>query len=407
MPHLRTPSYRRHKATGQAVVTLNGRDHYLGKHGTAASRREYDRLIGEWLARGRQLPSTRESDALTVTELIRAYWRHVKAYYLKNGRPTSEQAGIRLALRPLKRMYGHTPARDFGPLSLKAVRDVMVREDWSRGFVNKQVGRLKRVFRWAVENELVPSTTYQGLQAVVGLRRGRSEARETEPVTPVADEHVEAIRPFVSSQVWAMIELQRLTGMRPGEVVSMCGCDVDTTGKLWVYRPGSHKTQHHGKTRTIYLGPRAQKIVQAFLTPDLSAYLFSAREGDSEHRAIRRAMRQTPLSCGNRPGTNRKRRPKRKPRNHYTVDSYRRAITRACDEADAAAKRERNLPADAPRVVPKWHPHQLRHSCATRLRKEYGIEAARVVLGHASSAVTEVYAATDQGKAREIMAKIG
>jgi hypothetical protein len=43
----RTPSYRLHRASGQAVVTLNGRDVYLGLHGTQASRDAYDRAIAE------------------------------------------------------------------------------------------------------------------------------------------------------------------------------------------------------------------------------------------------------------------------------------------------------------------------------------------------------------------------
>jgi len=47
------PKYRKHRATGQAVVTLSGRYFYLGPHGTRASRLEYDRLIGEWLQNGR------------------------------------------------------------------------------------------------------------------------------------------------------------------------------------------------------------------------------------------------------------------------------------------------------------------------------------------------------------------
>ena len=61
------PKYRKHKATGQAVVTLNGRDFYLGPHGTAASKLEFDRLIGEWLAKGR---SVRKSRAM-LTEVRR------------------------------------------------------------------------------------------------------------------------------------------------------------------------------------------------------------------------------------------------------------------------------------------------------------------------------------------------
>jgi hypothetical protein len=57
MPKLnhRLPSYRKHKPSGQAVVTLDGKDHYLGPHGSKASLQEYDRLVGEWQANGRCL----------------------------------------------------------------------------------------------------------------------------------------------------------------------------------------------------------------------------------------------------------------------------------------------------------------------------------------------------------------
>ena len=34
-----TPKYRRHKASGNAVVTLDGQDHYLGRYGSKAIRR--------------------------------------------------------------------------------------------------------------------------------------------------------------------------------------------------------------------------------------------------------------------------------------------------------------------------------------------------------------------------------
>ena len=62
---------------------------------------------------------------------------------------------------------------------------------------------------------------------------------------------------------------------------------------------------------------------------------------------------------------------------------------------------------DPAKHIPHWHPHQLRHNAATRLRKEYGIEAARVVLGHRSAAITEVYAEIDHAKAAEIMLRVG
>ena len=88
-PHPRTPSYRLHKPTGQAVVTLDGRDVYLGQVRLAASQAEYDRLIAEWLANGRQHAPAADA---TIVELMVAYLQHVDAYYVKDGKPTSRRA---------------------------------------------------------------------------------------------------------------------------------------------------------------------------------------------------------------------------------------------------------------------------------------------------------------------------
>ena len=62
---------------------------------------------------------------------------------------------------------------------------------------------------------------------------------------------------------------------------------------------------------------------------------------------------------------------------------------------------------DGERLVPRWSPHKLRHCCATRLRREFGLDTARAVLGHTSPAVTEIYAELDERKASLAMAEIG
>lgn len=82
MPKLNTrnPKYQKHRASGQAVVTIEGRDIYLGPHGTAASRREYDRIIGAWLANGRRASASGATD-LSLVEVIAAYWKHCGTYY--------------------------------------------------------------------------------------------------------------------------------------------------------------------------------------------------------------------------------------------------------------------------------------------------------------------------------------
>jgi hypothetical protein len=99
------PTYRRHKSTGQAVVTLDGRDFYVGKYKSKKSRDEYDRLVGQWQANGRRLPAALRPTGgeISVVELIDAYWQHAKQYYVKDGRPTSEQYCFRSATRPPER----------------------------------------------------------------------------------------------------------------------------------------------------------------------------------------------------------------------------------------------------------------------------------------------------------------
>ena len=124
------------------------------------------------------------------------------------------------------------------------------------------------MFRWGAENEIVPGAVVRDIDNVAGLRKGRTTARETAPVKPVAEGHVEAIEPFVSRQVWAMIRLQRLTGMRPGEARIMRACDIEMDGDVWEYRPHEHKTEHHDIERTVYLGLDAQAIVREFLKPN-------------------------------------------------------------------------------------------------------------------------------------------
>jgi len=433
MPRLTTkiPKYRLHKGSGQAVVTIDGRDVYLGKHGSPESKAKYNQVVAEWQLNGRALPAA-HSREVTVNEVILAYLNHVKHYYVKDGRPTSSQHEIRASLQPFHELYGANSVSEIGPLALKTLREHLItRGSWTRPTINRGIGMIKRMFKWAAENELVSAEVYHRLQTVSGLRKGRSEARESEPVKPVSEEHIEAVNPYVSRQIWAMIQLQLLTGMRPGEVVAMRTRDIDTSGKIWIYTPESHKTEHHGKHRAIHLGPKSQTVLQPFLKHELDAFIFSPADAEQERQAQRHNNRQTPLSCGNKPGSNRKKKqPKRKPQTHYTVASYRRAIERACEHAFPppnhlqprilrSGKREskkafhaRLTPEEKKKITDwkrehRWHPNQLRHTAATRLRKEFGIEAARVILGHSSATITEVYAELDHAKAASIMESVG
>ena len=397
----RLPSYRLHKPTGLAVVTLAGRDIYLGRHDTSESRAEYNRLCAEWLATGRR-PMVVDAGSgadLSVNEMLLAYLQYAESYYVKNGKPTTEPVNIGLALRPIRELYGHTLAREFGPLRLKTVRQAMINGGLCRTEINKRIRHVVRSFKWAVGEEMVPASLHHGLQAVSGLRRGQSNVRESVPVKPVPDSFVDAIKPHVSRQVWAMVELQRLTGMRPGEVCQIRTCDIAMSGSTWLYVPESHKTEHHGKVRQIPLGPRAREVVQPWLRTELTAYLFSPAEAETERRYEQRANRKTPVQPSQR--NRRRRKPRKAPGEKYTVDSYRRAI-------EYGIKSANDVPGNGgDRAIPHWHPHQIRHSAATRLRKEFDLDTARAVLGHSSLAITEGYAERDISIAVQAMEKIG
>jgi integrase len=245
------------------------------------------------------------------------------------------------------------------------------------------------------------------LQAVAGLRAGRCNVQESEPVKPVPQAYVDAAMPFLTAPVAAMVELQLLSAMRPGEAIRMRGRDLDTTGRIWLYKPARHKTAYRGHERTIYLGPRAQSIVKRFLKADLESPLFSPKDAFEAHLAARRAARKTPMTPSQR-ARKRKSRPKRAPKDHYTLHSYCRSIKNGIDKANEKAKKEAEAAGCEPSApIPDWHPHQLRHTAATLLRKDFGLDTARCVLGHRSAAVTEVYAELDHDKAIQVIAKVG
>jgi integrase len=201
--------------------------------------------------------------------------------------------------------------------------------------------------------------------------------------------------------------------------------DIDRSAEIWTYTPSSHKTAHHGHARHIFIGPKAQLVLLPFLRLDPLAYCFSPKEAEQERREVLHAKRKTPLSYGNTIGTNRKRRPKRQPQSRYDVGSYRRAVANACelsfqpppplsrrDGESARAWKLRLSPEQRVELrkwnhAHDWHPHQLRHSAATEIRKRFGIEAAQHVLGHATLNVTEIYAEKNSETARQIAAAIG
>lgn len=448
------PKYRRHKASGQAVVTLSGRDHYLGPWKSKTSILMYDRAVAEWLARGRE-PAASAAN-MTVDDLLGRYWRFAKSYYRKNGEPTGEVSNIRYALRPLRALYSDLPVKEFGPLQLKAVRQKMIETGLSRPVINSRIFKILRVFKWGVAEGLLPADIHNALRTVESLKLHHTEAPEPEPIKPVADAVLDATLPHLPLVVADMVRFQRLTGCRPSEVCLLRPGDIDRCTEVWQYRPARHKMQHKDRDRVIFIGPKAQAVLLPYLLRDGHAFCFSPFESERQRKVELRARRKTKVQPSQRDRSNPN--AKRKPRDHYDRCTYLTAVHRGCDKAfgevqgpvsfgelarlakqgriDARdmvrrstkgrwkrAKSVRGLwdseanpavPAEPLQdewyfksAIPRWAPNQLRHSAATEIRSRFGLEVAQILLGHARADVTQVYAERDMARATAIVREVG
>lgn len=435
MPRSRkpTPSYLPHNQSGRgrAVWTdpagVRHQQLLPGPFDSPESRTAFARLQLE-LETAPYRPRPADPDGITVNELLAAYKDFAEGHYsAPDGTPTGEAGHMKVVSRHVRALYGDTPAAEFGPLALKAVRQRFVNAGWCRRTVNQQTERVRRIFKWGASEELVPAAVFHALATVAGLQRGRTTAREPEPVVPVGGPTVDATLPFLNRHVRGLVEFQRLTGCRPGEACRVRRADIDAGGAVWLYRPPHHKTAWRGKVRVIAIGPKAQALLREFFTPDLGDYLFSPRRAVEEIRARRAANRKTPRypSHEKRNAAKRKAKPRRAPDERYNQRSYFVALTRACDRAfpppvDLAQREGESRARWWGRLTPgqrsdvaawrkahRWHPNQLRHSYATMVRREHGLEAAQVLLGHIKADVTQIYAERNEALAVGVAAKIG
>jgi integrase len=427
-PRNSVPTYRQHRQSGQAMVRLNlgngkTRDVLLGRHDSPESIKEYERVVAEIRAGATAAAIVGEKDT-TVAELLVMFFEHAANHYRQaDGTAGTEVASFKQSVRDLLHLYPHTPATEIGPRALKAVRQAMIERQWCRRQINGRIGRIRRVFKWAVSEELVPVEVYQSLCTVAGLQEGRSAAVEREAVKPVAEATVEETLPVLNRHVRGLIQFQRLTGCRPGEACRIRRRDIDQAGPVWIYRPATHKTAWRGKARAIVLGPQAQELVKAFFTDDDRDYVFSPRRMTEDRRLAMRAKRTTPVQPSQVDRAAPK--PKRPPGERYNPRSYAEAVAEACEklhpvpEHIARMKGEKGkewharLTADqraelkAWRRRWRWSPNQLRHTFATTIRERFGLEAAQVLLGHARADVTQVYAERDMNLALKVAAEVG
>jgi integrase len=238
------PSYLEHKQSGRARAVwtdAHGERHFRmlpGAFNSAESRTAFAQLQLELEASPAAVNAGPARNGLTVAELLVAYLDHAEQHYRgPDGKPTSEIGEVKVVIRAVRELYAETPAVEFGPLALKAARQKWVDEKRTRTECNRRVRMVKRIFKWAVSEELVPSAVYQALATVAGLTKGRTTAHETDPVGPVEVAVIEATLPFLNRFVAGLVQFQRLTGCRPGEACAVRRCDIDTGGPVWLYEP--------------------------------------------------------------------------------------------------------------------------------------------------------------------------
>lgn len=394
-PKAKAPA-RRYHLSGQSVVTIDGRDFYLGTHDSPEALARYAVLIAAYQAGGLSLPSdfdlrcldpqvasmcrpiesapqqqTREP--IRVQHVTALFRLHVAEKYANSRKELNRHNKL---CDELDAEYAELLVSEFGPVRLKEYRDKLVKRGLARKYVNRIVNCVISVFRYGVSVELVDVATVDRLRTLEPLRFGQTSAPEKQATKPANIEHVRATAKHLSPVIKAMVRVQVATGMRPIELFRMRPCDIDRSGKVWIYSPQTHKTMRTGREKLIPIIGDARDAITDYLNRDPDTYLFSPAESMQWHRAQATAKRVTPAKQGNRVGTNRTAQPKRQPQTMFAGTSYQQAIKRAAKKAG----------------VPHWYPYQLRHLTATVIRSALGIEESQALLGHSTALMTAHYA---------------
>jgi integrase len=397
MPKRRPPRYLRHTARNLGYSRIDGKQvYYPGQWNSAESLAAYEARMAEW-----RKAADRQRYPLTIADLVVAYTDWADRYYVQHGEPTRYATSIKAQMKLLLRSHRHTLIVEFTPVKFADWLDSLdgtldrrckhKRKLISRQYLNKTRSAVLRMFRWGVRKGMVDPSRPRELWAIVGPQLGRTTAPEAPKVEPVSDPDVDATLPHLRPQVRAMVQVQRLTGMRPGEVMVLRPGDITIRPDgVMVFRPHRHKLQHRGIERLVFIGPRAAEVLRPWLNRDPDSYCFQPRETVAGLRTEQRARRKTRVQ----PSQIDRSKPdaKRKPRNQYDKNSYAQAVRRACIKAG----------------VPVWRPNQLRHTAATMLRATFGgMEAATAVLGHCTPVTTKEYAKIDYELAARAMRQIG
>lgn len=382
---MRIPKLRKH-SSGKAFVEWHGRRWYFaGLYGSAQAHEEHRRFIQENIVADAPKPPAAPLNRYAVADVVYQYLRWAVTYYPAG--PRSEMSALRASVTTLLEEFGDLRAVQFGPLKLKQLQQRLIEKKHGRGYINSQVNRIRRIFRWAASEAMIPVEVHQGLQTVAALKKGRTAAKESTPRAPAPWKDVSAVLLHVSPTLCSMISLQWYTGARSDNICNLRPREIDIRGDAWIWRPENHKGTHRGGQLVIAIGPKCQAAIRLFLKRAPDACMFSPRESARWYNDRRANMRKTKRTPSEQDG----RRNNRRFSDHYQTHTYCQAVKYGIQRAG----------------VTPWTPHQLRHSRGSIVRERYGIEAAQAALGHESMDATEIYTERRIELARKIALEIG
>lgn len=365
------PRIHVHRPSGRARIRVDGKDYYLGAADSDEAKAEYARLVALLASAAQASPRPKGPPPPTVDALVAAWLAE------ESGRLTDKELGnYRRALAVLVRVAGAEPAAGLDCARLRDVRTAMTTASWlssdereyfarmkreprwSARVANRQVGRIKTVWRWLEETKRLPKGSWGELRLLRGIDPTDRRVRRLPKVRPASWEDVEATCSKLRSRtVRAMLRLTWLTGMRPGECRRMRGREVDRSGPVWLYRPGKHKNDWRGQDRVVPIGPRAQAILGPLLSASGGGTVFKNQAG-----------------------------------NRYTASGLAVMVGRAGERAGR----------------PWFVTGSCRHGARLHVTREAGLDAARAVLGHANLGTTTHYAhGVDLETAKEVAQRLG
>lgn len=311
-----------------------------------------------------------EPQGATVAGLCAAWADHCREYY----KDSSTVVNAVIDVRMFRDLFGSAAVSELTHADMLKLRDALVRSGVSRSTVNTRLWRVKFMLAWALDEALISATVKAELTQVKGVKRGRSAAPERPPVRPVDDATVEKTVAKMMPSTADMVRVHRLTGMRPCELCAMTWELIDTSRTPWIYRVPRNANKNDwrgelGQPRAVCIGPKARAILERHRG---EGAVFSPKRAMEEYLKARRAERKTPFYGKASPDAH----VPRKLGERWTTDSYTGTIAAACRKAG----------------ITPWGANRLRHAFGTEVRRAFGLEAARAVLGHTGGGcITDVY----------------